>query len=218
MSTATRLLVLGVVRGFGRAHGYLVQNELVSWGPEAWANVKWGSLYHALRQMTKEGLLHAEEFVEWPGRVDYALTEAGEERFGQLLRDTLRRADQRPDMLAAGLALLPALPRAEAIALLTERLRALEASREVYAAEAGDRGGHAHLGELYDLRVHTADAAADWTRELIGRLAAGEYVMADEDRRAFGTPGSLATAKRGPGPKGTPKPEGAPRADGYTCQ
>lgn len=208
MSTATRLLVLGVVRGFGRAHGYLVQNELVAWGPEAWANVKWGSLYHALRQMTKEGLLTATEYEEWPGRVDYELTEAGQERFLQMLRDALRRADQRPDMLAAGLALLPALPRSEAIALLSERLRALEASRDSYAAEAGDRGGHAHLQELFDLRVRTADAAADWTRGLIKRLESGAYVTAEEDHRAFATPGSLVTPERGPAPKGTPRPEG----------
>ncbi|MQA86193.1 MAG: PadR family transcriptional regulator [Streptosporangiales bacterium] len=203
--SATRLLVLGVVRGHGRAHGYLVQAELVSWGPEAWANVKWGSLYHALRQMAKEGLLHATEIADWPGRVDYKMTEAGEAEFLRLLRDALRRPG-RPDMLAAGLALLPALPRAEAFALLKERLTALEADRDDVDAQAHDRGGHAHLRELFDLRVHTADAAVEWTRGLIERLETGAYVMADEDGRAFGAPGSLVRPERGPAPRSTPGP------------
>lgn len=43
MST-TRLLVLGVVAGHGTTHGYTVHSELVSWGADGWANVKWGSI------------------------------------------------------------------------------------------------------------------------------------------------------------------------------
>ncbi|OLT29722.1 hypothetical protein BJF83_10045 [Nocardiopsis sp. CNR-923] len=34
--SATRLLVLGVVRMHGRAHGYRVGRELMSWGADAW--------------------------------------------------------------------------------------------------------------------------------------------------------------------------------------
>ncbi len=37
--SATRLLVLGVVRMYGQAHGYRVGRELMSWGVEEWANV-----------------------------------------------------------------------------------------------------------------------------------------------------------------------------------
>lgn len=37
---ATRLLVLGVVRGYGRAHGYLVGTDLLGWEADRWANVK----------------------------------------------------------------------------------------------------------------------------------------------------------------------------------
>jgi hypothetical protein len=35
--SATRLLVLGAVRIFQPAHGYLVRRELLSWGVENWA-------------------------------------------------------------------------------------------------------------------------------------------------------------------------------------
>ncbi len=63
MST-TRLLVLGGVRRFGRAHGYEVRRELMSWGSDEWAHVNPGSIYHALRQLAKEGLLRAHEVEE----------------------------------------------------------------------------------------------------------------------------------------------------------
>ena len=46
--SATRLLVLGVVRMFGRAHGYQVRRELLTWSADEWANVQPGSIYHAL--------------------------------------------------------------------------------------------------------------------------------------------------------------------------
>lgn len=78
---ATRLLVLGVVRGFGRAHGYLVNHELQDLLVKDWANIRSGSIYHALKQMTKEGLLRAIETDAWPGRIDYEVSEKGEEDF-----------------------------------------------------------------------------------------------------------------------------------------
>ena len=55
--SVTRLLVLGGVRIFEPAHGYLVRRELLSWQVEEWAHVKPGSIYNALRTMTRDGLL-----------------------------------------------------------------------------------------------------------------------------------------------------------------
>ncbi|MFC7330946.1 PadR family transcriptional regulator [Marinactinospora rubrisoli] len=187
--SATRLLVLGVVRRIGRAHGYLVRSELVSWGAEEWANVKWGSIYHALRQLTKEGLLSSTEITEWPGRVDYEITEAGEEEFLRLLRDALRGPEHRADILGAGLALLPALPRSEAVGLLRARLSGLEAQRDEVAGrlERLSGGDLPHIGELPRFQLHGIDSAVEWTRGLIERLESGRYAMAgdqDADRPA----------------------------------
>lgn len=193
--SATRLLVLGVVRGYGRAHGYLVQNALLSWGAANWANVKWGSIYHALKQLTKEGLLTATEVEQWPGRVDYEMTEAADAEFFRLLNDALRRPDNHPDLLGAGLVLLPALPREEAIELLTERLSALETTRDEeakQAVQAGDGAVPSHIPELHRLWAHTAGSAAEWTRELITRLERGDYRMAGE-----GDPSDPAFGARG---------------------
>ncbi len=118
--SATRLLVLGIVRGYGRAHGYRVGTDLLSWDAGDWANVKWGSIYHALRSLADAGLLLDHNDV--PGRTEYELTERGETEYLRLLREAVRRPHTRPDQLGAALAMLPSLPREEAIRLLGERL------------------------------------------------------------------------------------------------
>ena len=50
--SATRVLVLWMVRGYGRTYGYVIGTELLSWGAGEWATVKWGSVYHALKTLT----------------------------------------------------------------------------------------------------------------------------------------------------------------------
>jgi DNA-binding PadR family transcriptional regulator len=185
--SATRLLVLGVVRGYGRAHGYLVGNDLMSWGAGEWANVKWGSIYHALKQLTKEGCL-VDELLP-PGRTDYELTEKGEEEFQRLLRDSIRRPESRPDMLGAGLALLPSLDREQAIALLEERLAALEAKRDESRRQVETWERPPHVKELFGLWLHSATSGAEWTKGLIERLKDGAYPMAGEPHSP-GPPGS----------------------------
>ncbi|MET0135118.1 MAG: PadR family transcriptional regulator [Kibdelosporangium sp.] len=177
--SATRLLVLGVVRGYGRAHGYLIGNDLLAWGADRWANVKWGSIYHALKQLTKTGHL-TEDWTSVPGRTEYELTEQGEQEFQRLLRNAIRHPEPRPDTLGAGLALFPALSRADAIGLLEERLAALEAGRDEANAQLRRPQGHQHMAELYTLFEQSAESGADWTRGLLARLRAGAYPMAGE--------------------------------------
>ncbi|GGS93883.1 PadR family transcriptional regulator [Streptomyces violaceus] len=186
--SATRLLVLGVVRMHGRAHGYLVRSELLSWGADEWAHIKFGSIYHALRQLAKDGLLKSTDIPDWPGRVDYEIAPPGDEEFFRLLRDALRQGNNRPDMLGAALVLLPALSRKEAIGLLRERIASLSAEQSELIAKvdetAGERPQRAHIRELLGLWEHGAASQAAWTEALIERLEAGAYVMAGEEKDA----------------------------------
>jgi len=192
--SATRLLILGLVRGLGTAHGYAIHNELVSWGAAEWANVKWGSIYHALRQMEKEGKLVQANADGGAGRIDYAITAAGEEEFQRLLRKALRDRSTRPDLLGAGLAYLPTMRRDEAIALLKERV----AETEEGLAELAEGISHlpsaapAHVGELFGYWRTTAEHDAAWARGLIGRLERGDYVMCDEPGWGDGFPAPAA--------------------------
>ena len=185
--SATRLLVLGVVRGYGRAHGYLIGNDLLAWEADRWANVKWGSIYHALAALTRSGSLL--DHVGVRGRTEYELTERGEAEFGRLLRAALRVPDRHPDQLGAALAFLPSLPRAEAISLLRERLATCEAAQRSAHERREGWDWPPHVRELFGLWAADAAGGAEWARGLIGRLEAGAYAMAGEPGSP-GPPGS----------------------------
>ncbi|MEU9288823.1 PadR family transcriptional regulator [Streptomyces sp. NPDC048275] len=185
--SAIRLLVLGAVRQHGRAHGYQVRNDLEYWGAHEWSNAKPGSIYHALKQMAKQGLLHAHETAPstagGPPRTEYEITDQGTEEFLALLRESLTSYDQKMDVQSAGVGFIVDLPRGEAVALLKERIRKIEEWRsavtEHYVPEDGPEQ-LGHIGEIMNLWVHTADSDAEWTRGLIGRIERGAYTFAGE--------------------------------------
>lgn len=209
--SSIRLLVLGAVRQHGRAHGYQVRNDLEYWGAHEWSNAKPGSIYHALKQMAKQGVLLAHEVapstVGGPPRTEYELTDAGREEFFRLLREALASYDQKMDVLSAALGFMVDLPRAEAVALLRDRLAKLAGWRasatEYYTPEEGP-GQLGHIGEIMNMWVHSADAEAEWTRGLIARIEGGAYVFAGEGEPfvgvlAEGEENPFATGERDPG-------------------
>lgn len=225
--SAIRLLVLGAVRQHGRAHGYQVRNDLEFWGAHQWSNAKPGSVYHALKQMAKQGLLRAHDTAPstagGPPRTEYELTGAGDREYLRLLRHALLAIDEKPDMLTSGVGFIVDLPRDEAIDLLGRRVAALEAWRtEVtrHWTPAGTPQEWGHIGEIMRLWVHTADSGAQWTRGLIERLEGGAYVMAGEGERSVdvlpeGTANPFAAepgtssepdASSGPGTSSRPTP------------
>ncbi|MEU2428929.1 PadR family transcriptional regulator [Streptomyces sp. NPDC007861] len=194
--SAIRLLVLGAVRQHGRAHGYQVRNDLEFWGAHEWSNAKPGSIYHALKQMAKQGLLHAHETAPstagGPPRTEYEITERGTEEFLTLLREALTSYDQKTDVLSAGVGFIVDLERGEAVELLKERVRRLEEWRasvtEYYTPEEGPES-LGHIGEIMNMWVHSADAGAAWTRGLIERIEGGAYTFAGEGEPFVGVLG-----------------------------
>lgn len=209
--SAIRLLVLGAVRQHGRAHGYQVRNDLEYWGAHEWSNAKPGSIYHALKQMAKQGLLLAHEIAPstagGPPRTEYEITEAGTEEFLNLLRSNLVSYDQRPDMLSAALGFIVDLPRGEAVDLLKQRVRGIEEWRrsvtEYYTPEDGPEQ-LGHIGEIMNLWVHTADGGVEWTRGLIERIEGGAYTFAGEGEPFIGV---LGEGEENPFASGEPHAE-----------
>ncbi|MFF7072897.1 PadR family transcriptional regulator [Streptomyces pseudovenezuelae] len=210
MSTI-RLLVLGAVRQHGRAHGYQVRGDLEYWGAHEWSNAKPGSIYHALKQMAKQGLLYAHEIAPstagGPPRTEYEITDLGTEEYLRLVREALTAYDQKTDIKSAAIGFMVDLPRAEAVSLLKERVRRIEEWRSAvtghYVPEEGtQRLGH--IGEIMNLWIHTADAEAEWTQGLIARIEDGAYTFAGEGAPfvgvlADGEENPYATGERHPG-------------------
>ncbi|MFJ1593640.1 PadR family transcriptional regulator [Kitasatospora albolonga] len=208
--SAIRLLVLGAVRMHGRAHGYQVRNDLEYWGAHEWSNAKPGSIYHALKQMAKQGLLHAHETapstVGGPPRTEYEVTEEGLAEYRTLLRDSIRSYDQNLDVLSAAIGFIVDLPREEAVALLKERIEGIREWRdsvtEYYTPEEGPES-LGHIGEIMNLWVHSADAGAEWTRGLVERIEGGAYTFAGEGEPFVGV---LAEGEENPYATGVPDP------------
>jgi DNA-binding PadR family transcriptional regulator len=209
--SAIRLLVLGAVRQHGRAHGYQVRGDLEYWGAHEWSHAKPGSIYHALKQMAKQGLLHAHEIAPstagGPPRTEYEVTRQGTEEYFALLREALVTYDQRGDMKTAALGFMVDLPRAEAVELLKERSRRIEAWRASVTEHYVPEGGTArlgHIGEIMDMWVHTADSEDAWTRGLVERLENGAYTFAGEGEPFVGV---LAEGEENPYATGERHPE-----------
>ncbi|MFI6057639.1 PadR family transcriptional regulator [Streptomyces sp. NPDC051286] len=208
--SAIRLLVLGAVRQHGRAHGYQVRNDLEYWGAHEWSNAKPGSVYHALKQMAKQGLLIAHEIAPstagGPPRTEYEITDKGTEEYLSLLRAALTSYDQKMDVLSAGIGFIVDLERSEAVALLKERVAGLAAWRasvtEYYTPEDGPES-LGHIGEIMNMWVHSADAGAEWTRGLIERIEGGAYTFAGEGDPFVGV---LAEGEENPYATGVPDP------------
>jgi DNA-binding PadR family transcriptional regulator len=176
--SAIRLLVLGAIRERGRAHGYQVRSDLESWGAHEWSTAKPGSIYHALRQLTKQELLCPHKVTPstagGPPRVEYELTPAGEAEFLRLLRAALAGHDQKIDELTAGVGFLDRLPRQEAITLLQQRLEALDGWRAEVARhwtpDGDDTRDWEPTTEIMRLWTNFSASGAEWTRSLIARL------------------------------------------------
>ncbi|MCH0571192.1 PadR family transcriptional regulator [Streptomyces sp. MUM 136J] len=212
--SAIRLLVLGAVRQHGRAHGYQVRNDLEYWGAHEWSHAKPGSIYHALKQMAKQGLLHAHEIAPstagGPPRVEYEITGAGTEEYFRLLREALVAREGNIDMLSSAIGFMVDLERGEVVRLLQERLRRLAEWRDTVTEHYVPEGGPerlGHIGEIMNMWVHTADGEAAWTRGLVDRIEDGAYTFAGEGEPfvgvlADGEENPYATGERHPGDAG----------------
>ncbi|GGR86321.1 transcriptional regulator [Streptomyces humidus] len=199
------------MRQHGRAHGYQVRGDLEYWGAHEWSHAKPGSIYHALKQMAKQGLLREHETAPstagGPPRTEYEITEAGAEEYFRLLRDALTSYDQKTDVKSAAIGFMLDLPRAEAVSLLEERIRGIEAWRSAVTAHYVPEEGPeqlGHIGEIMNLWLHTADGEAEWTRGLIARIEGGAYTFAGEGEPFVGVlregeDNPYATGERHPG-------------------
>jgi DNA-binding PadR family transcriptional regulator len=184
MSTV-RLLVLGVVRRHGSAHGYAVHRELMSWRVDTWTRVKPPSIYHAIKQLDREGLLAGstpQDSPRGPARVSYRITASGERTFVELLEQAL----QSPDVeeFGAGIAFMRCLPRARVVNLLTAQLattRSIDGELNLMKSQWPDAGEPPHAVHLLDLWRGAFRSHATWTADMLDRIARDEFEFTDDD-------------------------------------
>ncbi len=176
--SSTRLLVLGVVKIFQPVHGYDVRRELLTWRADDWGHVNPGSIYHALKSLTRDGLLEVvgtDAQGARPARTRYALTENGDMMFHGLLTDSLGRVTASLAPLHSALGFFRFLSRAELVALLHSRLAQLQALRVGLSTVIEGGFKPAHVAESFRLSVALNDAEQAWVSEFVQRLEAGEY-------------------------------------------
>jgi DNA-binding PadR family transcriptional regulator len=211
VSSTTRLLVLGVVKLFQPVHGYEVRRELLSWRAQEWASVQPGSIYNALKTLTRDGLLEiasTDQVGGRPERTTYRLTQAGAEEFRTLLREEWWTVRPPIDPLMAAVSFLGEIPRVEAIAALEHRAAQIHGViRHLQFAIDGQDGTESPLHVREMLRLMTARVAAElaWSEQLLERLRRGEYLTADEPTWQPPPPRGAPTPRRAaPGSRGQP--------------
>jgi DNA-binding PadR family transcriptional regulator len=183
MSTV-RLLVLGVVQMHGTAHGYAIHRELMSWRVDTWTAVKPPSIYHAVKQLDREGLLSGsgrQDSPHGPARVVYRLTAAGEEEFFHLLEIALVSPDI--EEFGAGIAFMQNLPRRRVEELLTQQrtiTERIDVELDAMKPQWPDPDAPPHAEHLLDLWRGVFKSNARWTTTMLDRLSASEFRFADE--------------------------------------
>ena len=191
VSNLMGLAVLSAV-AFRQMHPYEMARTLRGWGKERDLQIKWGSLYTVVRNLTKHGLLAEVESTRAgrrPERTVYRITDAGRAELVDWARELLSEAEPEYSRFRAGLSVMAVIPPDDVVALLHQRLLAVE--REVSAAREAvelhsPRVPRLFLIELeYDLAMLAAEAG--WMRSLIDEIAGGTLPGLGDWRHAHET-------------------------------
>jgi DNA-binding PadR family transcriptional regulator len=125
---SVRLLVLGVLNDRD-AHGYQIKEIARASSLEKWAEVGYGSIYHALTSLEDEGLVQevgVEQEGERPPRLVYRITEQGRAAFLELLKEASLVGYGGKSPIHLALAFIAELPPEERVQLFEERLRQMQ--------------------------------------------------------------------------------------------
>jgi DNA-binding PadR family transcriptional regulator len=161
------LLLLGILRSH-QSHGYELNALLES--PVVPIRIGKANAYQILSQLEARGWVTSTEERQGnrPPRRVYAVTPAGEAEFERLLRKRL--AVHIPDDHADAVSLnfLSELPPDEGVALLSERLHAVQQRLDDLRAQDVE-GAEVHYG--LDCLLKHAQLERDWLQALVNKLS-----------------------------------------------
>lgn len=171
----TNLIVLGLLRQ-KPMHGYEIQQLIQLSRMDDWANLLSGSIYYALNKLEQEGLIRADAEERTGNRIRkiYAITEEGEQRFGEMVRETLRSNPHSVKSdLALGLNWINVVPREEAVRLLSDNLAQAEKTRDnwLHGREIKGRYGLSPFAvAAFDNAIAVLDLDIAYIKQLITLL------------------------------------------------
>jgi DNA-binding PadR family transcriptional regulator len=185
--SATRLLILGALRFLQPAHGYLIRQELESWNASDWANIAYGSIYHALGKMADEGLVEEAERDESArklARIKYRITPRGEEEFQRLLRRYWWTVEPVTNPFMTAFSFLNSLSRTEIIEGLRQRAAVLQGQiRSVQFLQQSPDWQQEykppHVAEMMRLMQAHIQVEIDFATEFADRLEAGDTLSGE---------------------------------------
>jgi DNA-binding PadR family transcriptional regulator len=157
---------------------YEMASVLRERGKDQAIKINWGSLYTVVQNLEKNGFIEAVQVVRegrQPERTTYRITEAGRAEARDWLRELIGEPEREYGRFEAGLSDAGILPPDEVIALLRQRVDALDKDNERTAAELATMGVPRMF--LIESEYHLAlrRAEADWTRGLLAELEDGTF-------------------------------------------
>jgi len=178
----------------GPSHGYGLRELMEAWHMDAWADIRYGSIYQALRTMAKDGLV-AEVSSKPPGRrpprTTYQITEAGREELRRLSRRAWSEPSRHvePINVALSFRALGILDDGEIVELLDLRLARLRqaagelrAEEEKVLAQSDDPGFRAgmvdHMGHFGRL----VETEREWTAHVRDQVRSGAYTAGQKTK------------------------------------
>jgi DNA-binding PadR family transcriptional regulator len=173
------MMILGLVKWMQPVHGYDVRRELLSWSADKWANVAPGSIYHALRKLTEEGMVRAvatEQVGARPARTTYEITANGDDEFETLLRARWWGYDPPADPFLAAFSFLPAMPREEAASALRSRAQLLRTINAQFASSLRAdwaRRKPTHVAWMFELGIARSEAEIAWCERIAVLIESG---------------------------------------------
>src|SRR5512138_1804268 len=155
-------------------HGYEIEQIIEQRGMRNWTEIAFSSIYYVLKKLEQSGLVEgrlAEEKGPGPARRVYHITPNGEAAWREASREALTNPEPRHTSFLLGLANLPGIPHADALAGLrvyAEGLRA-RCDQMLAAIEAQQPLPFSAKG-LFDYSLHMAQAELGWVEGCIAQM------------------------------------------------
>jgi DNA-binding PadR family transcriptional regulator len=175
-SLATSILAMVCERPM---HPYEMYRLMMDRFEDRVVKVRPGSLYHTVARLAADGLVEAigtDREGGRPERTTYRVTDAGRAAMQEWIRGVLAKPVNEFPRFPVALGEAHNLSRAEAIELLTARIRHIEAELaevEPALAHGATKTAEAHLLDGYYL-VEMLRAELSWLRRLVARLETKE--------------------------------------------